>query len=139
MRIHLPISFLLIVTCNFSFAQDLTGTWHGFQISRDKGHYQEYRITVDLKLVDDNVSGTMQLKSPLKGVITTTFTGKLDKKENLLYLKEDEIITEGVGAKDATLCSYILSVGKNSLKGKGRSRFKGYDHLTLRLQRGANY
>ena len=139
MLLRLPLCILLIAASHCCFAQDITGTWHGFQVSRDNGQYKEYRVTIDFKVTDDNVTGTMHLKSPLKGIITSSFSGKLDKKESTVYLREDGIITEGIEAKDARLCSYELKVRKNMLKGKGRSRFKGYDHLTLRLQRGEKY
>jgi hypothetical protein len=135
MRKRLPLLLLFIIAGLTAYSQDISGTWHGFQVSRDKGR-QEYRVTVDLKLTgQEDVTGTMQLKSPQKGVITSSFSGKLDKKEGLIYLQEDSIITEGIGAKDASLCSFVLKVRKNSLKGKGRSSQKGYDHLELRLER----
>ena len=138
MRIAILLISLLTVTAA-SFAQDVAGTWHGFQISRDKGKYNEYRITMDLKILDDNVTGTMQLKSPLKGVITSSFSGTYDKKQNMIFLVEDTILTEGINSTDATLCRYTLKVGKDSLKGTGRSRRKGYDNLELRLRRGDIY
>lgn len=139
MRIAILLISLLTVTAASSFAQDVAGTWHGFQISRDKGKYNEYRVTMDFKVLDDNVTGTMQVKSPLKGVITSTFSGTYDKKQNMMFLVEDTILTEGVNANDATLCRYTLKIGKNSLKGTGRSRRKGYDNLELRLHRGDIY
>lgn len=140
MRIAILLCSLLLITTAAAFAQDVTGTWHGFQISRNKGKLQEYRVTLDFKVDQDNdVTGTMQLKSPLKGTITSSFTGEFDKKNNLIYLQEDEILTKGVTTNDARLCSYVLKVGKNSLKGTGRSSGKQYDHLELRLQKGNAY
>ncbi|MGB8191861.1 MAG: hypothetical protein WCF67_08085 [Chitinophagaceae bacterium] len=137
MRTSLFLSCFLLLA-SFSFAQNISGIWHGFQVYRDKGEYKEYRITVDLKMSDDSVKGTMQLKSPLKGMITSSLSGTIDKKGNL-FLKEDGILTEGVTAEDAKLCSYVLKVKENSLNGKGRSKFKGYDHLKVRLQRKETY
>jgi hypothetical protein len=139
MRIAILLISLLIATTASSYAQDVAGTWHGFQISRDKGKVNEYRITMDFKVSDDNVTGTMQVKSPLKGIITSSFSGTYDKKQNMVYLKEEAILTQGVSVDDARLCRYTLKVGKNSLKGTGRSRTKGYDNLELRLQRGNVY
>jgi len=138
MRIAILLISLLI-TSAASLAQDIAGTWHGFQISRDKGKYSEYRVTMDFKILDDNVTGTMQVKSPLKGTITSSFSGTYDKKENMVYLVEDKILTEGIQVSDAALCRYTLKIGKNSLKGTGRSRRKGYDNLELRLQRATVY
>jgi hypothetical protein len=139
MRLQLFLCSLFLFAGYVSFGQNITGTWHGFQVNRDKGQYKEYRVTVDFKMLDDNVTGTMQVKSPQKGVITSSFTGTYDKKDNLLYLNENEIITEGITSEDARLCSFILKVKKNMLKGKGRSRAKGYDHLMLRLERKEAY
>lgn len=136
MQTRLPLSVLFLLIVTTVSAQQLSGTWHGFQVSRDKGHYSEYRITMDLNVTDKSVTGTMQLKSPQKGVITSSLSGKVDLKENLIYLKEDEIVSEGITPRDASLCTYVLKIGRNSLRGKGRSSQKGYDHLTLRLQRG---
>ena len=138
MRIAILLCGLMIAaTC--CFAQEVAGTWYGFQISRDKGKYSEYRVTMDFKIADDYVTGTMQLKSATKGIITSSFSGTYDKRENMIYVKEDTILTEGLSATDASLCRYSLKVGKNSLIGKGRSRAKGYDHLELRLRREDNY
>jgi hypothetical protein len=140
MRIAILLCSLLCLTTAAAFAQDVTGTWHGFQISRHEGKLHEYRVTLDFKVNQDNdVTGTMQLKSPLKGLITSSFTGEFDKKNNLIYLKENEILTKGITPNDARLCEYVLKVGNNSLKGTGRSNGKQYDHLELRLERGNNY
>lgn len=136
MRIAILLCSLFLLTAVTTLAQDVTGTWHGFQISRDKGKYHEYRVTLDFKVNQDNdVTGTMQLKSPAKGVITSSFTGTYNERESVIYLTEDKILTEGVTTNDAQLCKYVLRVGKNTLKGTGRARSKGYDYLELRLQR----
>lgn len=125
----------MLLLTSYSFSQNISGTWHGFQVYRDKGEYKEYRIMLDLKMTDaQHVTGTLQLKSPQKGMITSSLSGGFDDQGNLI-LKEDTILTEGITADDAKLCSYVLKVRKNSIKGKGRSRSKGYDHLELRLQR----
>lgn len=137
MRIAMPLAIILIIASKFSFAQDVSGTWHGFQTALKKGDNTEYRITVDLKVKNENVTGTMQLKSADKGVITSSLTGRVDG--NLVYLNESKILTEGVTTADARLCKYVLKIGKNSLRGKGRSSFKGYDHLRVTLQRGEMY
>jgi hypothetical protein len=137
MRIAIPLAIVLIIASQFSFAQGISGTWHGFQTALKKGDNTEYRITVDLQVKDENVTGTMQLKSPAKGVITSSLTGKVEG--NLIYLNESGILTEGVSTTDAKLCRYVLKIGKNSLHGKGRSSFKGYDHLRVTLQRGEVY
>jgi len=135
MQIHLSLIFLLLAS-HCSFAQNIAGTWHGFQVSRGNGQHNEYRVILDLKVTaDQKISGTMQLKSPLKGTVTSSFTGIINKKDNTLRLTEDKILTEGITAKDATLCSYILKLRRNVLKGNGRSRAKGFDHLKLHLQR----
>ena len=118
----------------------LSGTWYGFQVSRDNGQKNEYRITVEITMVGaENFTGTMQLKSPQKGVITSSFSGAIDKTDNLIYLREDKILTDGVEPTDASLCNYVLKLKKNVLKGKGRSMRKGYDHLTLHLERRESY
>jgi len=131
---------LLLLAAYTGRSQDLSGTWHGFQVSRENGQYKEYRITIEIKMSDGNgFTGTMQLKSPAKGVITSTFTGKIDKAENAIYLREDKIVTEGLTTKDASLCNYVLKFRGNMLKGKGRSMRKGYDHLTLHLERNERY
>jgi hypothetical protein len=137
MRIAIPLAILLIAASQLSFAQNISGTWHGFQTSLKKGDNTEYRITVDLQVNNENVTGTMQLKSPAKGVITSSLSGKVEG--NLVYLKENEILTQGVSTKDAKLCSYVLKIERNSLRGKGRSSFKAFDHLRLTLQRGEVY
>ena len=130
--------FLAVVCC--SYAQNISGTWYGFQVSRDNGQVSEYRITVEITMVgSESFTGIMQLKSPLKGVITSSFTGAIDKTDNLIYLREDTILTEGVQLTDASLCNYVLKLKKNVLKGKGRSMRKGYDHLTLHLERKESY
>jgi hypothetical protein len=136
MRIAIIFCSLFLLTAVTGFAQDVTGTWHGFQISRDNGKYHEYRVTFDFKVNQDNdVTGTMQLKSPVKGVITSSFSGHFERRENAIYVREDGILTEGITSKDANLCNYMFKVGKKILKGTGRSVKKGYDHLELRLQR----
>jgi hypothetical protein len=136
-KLLLPVLFLLCAHACLS--QNLSGTWRGFQVSRDNGQYNEYRVTLNVDEKGGNISGTMQLKSPLKGTITSTFTGHIDKKENLLYLEEKSILTEGITNQDAQLCSYVLKVRRNSLKGSGRSRAKGFDHLRLHLERKGDY
>lgn len=137
MRIAIPLAIVLIIASQFSFAQGISGTWHGFQTSLKASDKTEYRITLDLKVKEENVTGTMQLKSPAKGVITSSLTGKVEG--NLIYLKESGILTEGVSTADAKLCSYVLKIGKNSLRGKGRSSLKAFDHLRVSLQRGEVY
>ena len=135
----LSVFFLLAVVC-CSQAQNISGTWYGFQVSRDNGQVSEYRIIIEITMVgSESFTGTMQLKSPIKGVITSSFTGAIDKTDNLIYLREDTILTEGVQATDASLCNYVLKLKKNVLKGKGRSTRKGYDHLTLHLERKETY
>lgn len=140
MRIAIVLCSLMLLTTISALSQDFSGTWHGFQTSRDKGKVNEYRVTLDLSIKNDNdITGTMQLKSPQKGVITSSISGRFERKDNLIYLKENEILTEGITAEDAKLCSYIIKVSKNSLKGTGRSRSKGYDHLKLSLKRRSDY
>ena len=132
--------FLLLLAVYWGQAQNISGTWYGFQVSRDNGQVTEYRITVEITMVGvESFTGTMQLKSPQKGVITSSFSGAIDKTDNLIYLREDSILTDGVQLTDASLCNYILKFKKNVLKGKGRSTRKGYDHLTLHLARKENY
>ena len=132
--------FLLLVAVYYVQAQGLSGTWYGFQVSRDNGQKNEYRITVEITMTGtENFTGTMQLKSPQKGVITSSFSGAIDKTDNLIYLREDKILTDGVEPTDASLCNYVLKLKKNVLKGKGRSMRKGYDHLSLHLERRENY
>ena len=132
--------FILLAVVYCSQAQNISGTWYGFQVSRDNGQVSEYRITIEITMVgSESFTGTMQLKSPQKGVITSSFTGAIDKTDNLIYLREDSILTEGVQSTDASLCNYVLKLKKNVLKGKGRSMRKGYDHLTLHLERKEAY
>lgn len=132
---------LLLISVYGSQAQNISGTWYGFQVSRDNGQKNEYRITMEITMTGvENFTGTLQVKSPQKGVITSTFSGAIDKTDNLIYLREDKIVTEGVTPTDASLCNYVLKLGKNNvLKGRGRSMRKGYDHLTLHLQRKKSY
>lgn len=137
MRIAISLAIILTIASQFSFAQNVSGIWHGFQTSLKKGDNTEYRVTLDLKMKDENVSGTMQLKSADKGVITSSLTGRVEG--NFVYLNESGILTQGVSTADARLCKYVLKIGKNSLRGKGRSSFKGYDHLRVTLQRGEVY
>ena len=140
MRTKFFLSALLLLAGYFSRSQDISGTWYGFQVSRDKGEHKEYRITIEIKMSDeDDFTGTMQLKSIQKGTITSTFTGKIDKADNVIYLRENKIVTEGIQSKDASLCNYVLKLKRNSLKGTGRSMQKGYDHLTLHLERRDRY
>lgn len=140
MLTKLFISAFFLVAAYSIQAQDISGTWYGFQVSRDNGQYKEYRITLEITMVgEESFTGTMQLKSPQKGVITSTFTGTVDKTDNLIYLRENKIITEGIQPSDATLCNYVLKLRRNILKGKGRSMRKGYDHLKLHLERKEHY
>ena len=132
--------FLLLFAVYWGRAQNISGTWYGFQVSRDNGQVTEYRITVEINMVGtESFTGTMQLKSPLKGLITSSFSGAIDKTDNLIYLREEKILTDGVQPTDASLCNYVLKLKKNVLKGKGRSMRKGYDHLTLHLERKEHY
>lgn len=136
---HLTLLLVLLIAGATGYSQNISGTWHGFQVSMEKGR-PEYRVMLDITLVDDDdVTGTMQLKSSQKGTIISSFTGKIDRRDGLLYLHEDSILTEGITPRDASLCSFVLKMKGNSLVGNGRSSQKGFDHLKLRLQRRGRY
>jgi hypothetical protein len=72
---------LLLIAGGIS-AQEIKGTWYGFQTSKTNGQFKEYRIVVDINAVNgDSVTGTMSLKAPEKGTITSSFTGNFDSKK----------------------------------------------------------
>ena len=130
----------LLFIASSAFAQEINGTWYGFQTSRAKGQMKEYRIVVEINSVNgDSVSGTMSLKAPEKGTITSSFTGNFDSKKKMLYLKEMQVLTNGLNEKDVSLCDYSLKIDDNVLRGKGHAQNKGYDYLDIYLQRNPNY
>jgi hypothetical protein len=130
---------LVLVSSSVS-AQEITGTWYGFQSSRTSGQLKEYRITVDISTISgDSVKGTMSLKAPEKGTITSSFTGNFDPKKKMLYLKEMQVLTDGLTEKDFSLCDYSLKIDDNVIRGKGHAQNKGYDYLDIYLQRSPNY
>ncbi len=123
-----------------SFSQDISGTWYGFQTSRNKGEFKEYRISVDFNsTVGNEISGTMTIKASEKGSIISKFTGKFDQKKKTLFIKENEVVTSGLNEKDFSLCEFALKVEDKRIKGKGHATNKGYDHLEIYLQRNPNY
>ena len=132
---------LLALTAVFSasFAQDITGTWYGFQTSRDKGVQKEYRITVDFTVTDDSVTGTMSLKAEDKGTIVSKFSGTYDAKKKTMHLNELGVLTDGLNEKDFSLCEYSLKLDDKVIRGKGRASNKGFDHLSIYLQRNPQY
>jgi hypothetical protein len=130
---------LLIIVSSLS-AQEISGTWYGFQTSKTKGQFKEYRITVDITSVNgDSVAGTMSLKAPDKGTITSSFTGNFDSKKKMLYLRESGVLTNGLNEKDVSLCEYSLKIEDKVIRGKGHAQNKGYDYLDIYLQRSPNY
>ena len=130
---------LLIIASSLS-AQEISGTWYGFQTSKTKGQFKEYRITVDITSVNgDSVAGTMSLKAPDKGTITSSFTGNFDSKKKMLYLRESGVLTNGLNEKDVSLCEYSLKIEDKVIRGKGHAQNKGYDYLDIYLQRSPNY
>ena len=134
------IWLLCLFVVSSASAQDITGTWYGFQTSRLKGQFKEYRIVVDISTVNgDSITGTMSLKAPEKGTITSSFTGNFDSKKKTLYLKEQEVLTNGLTEKDFSLCEYSLKIEDKVIRGKGRAQNKGYDYLDIYLQRNPNY
>jgi hypothetical protein len=121
-------------------AQEISGTWYGFQTSKTKGQFKEYRIVLDItSIVGDSVTGTMSLKAPEKGTITSSFTGNYDSKKKTLFLKELGVLTNGVSEKDVSLCEYALKLEDKIIRGKGHALNKGYDYLDIYLQRNPNY
>jgi len=130
----------LILAASSTSAQEITGTWYGFQTSRAKGQMKEYRITVEINSVTgDTVSGTMSLKAPEKGTITSSFTGNFDSKKKTLNLKELQVLTNGLTDKDVSLCDYSLKIDDNVIRGKGHAQNKGFDYLEIYLHRNPNY
>ena len=131
--------FVLLSASSLS-AQEIAGTWYGFQTSKAKGQFKEYRITVDINSVNgDSVTGTMSLKASEKGTITSSFTGNFDSRNKTLYLKEMEVLTKGLNDKDVSLCEYSLRFDDKVIRGKGHAQNKGYDYLEIYLQRSPNY
>jgi hypothetical protein len=121
-------------------AQEISGTWYGFQTSKTKGQFKEYRIVVDISAVNgDSVTGTMSLKAPDKGTIVSNFTGNFDSKKKMLYLKELGVLSNGLSEKDVSLCEYALKIDDKVIRGKGHAQNKGYDYLDIYLQRNPNY
>ena len=130
----------LLIAASSLTAQEVSGTWYGFQTSKSKGQFKEYRIVVDITSVNgDSVTGTMSLKAPEKGTITTSFAGSFDSKKKMLYLKELEVLTNGLSEKDFSLCEYSLKLDDKIIRGKGHAQNKGYDYLDIYLQRNPNY
>ena len=129
----------LLIACSVS-AQEITGTWYGFQTSKAKGQFKEYRIVVDINSVNgDSVTGTMSLKAADKGTITSNFTGNFDSKKKTLYLKEWGVLGDGLNEKDVSLCEYSLKFEDKVIRGKGHAINKGFDYLDIYLQRNPNY
>ena len=130
---------LVLVSSSVS-AQEITGTWYGFQSSRTSGQLKEYRITVDISTVSgDSVKGTMSLKAPEKGTITSSFTGNYDSRKKMIYLREQDVLTDGLTEKDFSLCEYALRIEDKVIRGKGHAQNKGYDYLEIYLQRNPVY
>jgi len=130
----------LLIIGSTTSAQEINGTWYGFQTSRTKGQMREYRIVVEISSVNgDSITGTMTLKAPEKGSITTSFTGNFDPKKKTINLKEMQLLTEGLNEKDVSLCDYSLKLDENVIRGKGHAQNKGYDYLDIYLQRNPNY
>jgi len=121
-------------------AQEISGTWYGFQTSKTKGQFKEYRIVVDISAINgDSVTGTMSLKAPDKGTIVSNFSGNFDSKRKMLYLKELGVLTNGLSEKDISLCEYALKIEDKVIRGKGHAQNKGYDYLDIYLQRNPTY
>jgi hypothetical protein len=134
----LLLGLLLVAGC--LTAQQISGTWYGFQTSKTKGQFKEYRIVVEISAVNgDSVTGTMSLKAPDKGTITSSFSGNFDSKKKMLYLKELEVLTNGLNEKDFSLCEYALKIDDKVIRGRGHAQNKGYDYLDIYLQRNPNY
>ena len=134
----LLLGLLLVAGC--LTAQQISGTWYGFQTSKTKGQFKEYRIVVEISAVNgDSVTGTMSLKAPDKGTITSSFSGNFDSKKKMLYLKESEVLTNGLNEKDFSLCEYALKIDDKVIRGRGHAQNKGYDYLDIYLQRNPNY
>ena len=130
---------LLFVASSLS-AQEISGTWYGFQTSKTKGQFKEYRIVVDISAVNgDSVTGTMSLKAPDKGTIVSNFSGNFDSKKKMLYLRELGVVSNGLSEKDVSLCEYALKIEDKVIRGKGHAQNKGYDYLDIYLQRNPNY
>jgi hypothetical protein len=130
----------LLIAAGSLTAQEISGTWYGFQTSKTKGQFKEYRIVVDITSVNgDSVTGTMSLKAPDKGTITSSFTGNFDSKKKMLYLKESGVLTDGLSEKDVSLCEYSLKLDEKVFRGKGHAQNKGYDYLDIYLQRNPSY
>jgi hypothetical protein len=121
-------------------AQEITGTWYGFQTSKANGQFKEYRITVDINSLDgDSVTGTMSLKAAEKGTITSSFAGNFDSKTKMIHIRESRLLTDGVTEKDVSLCEYSLKFEDKVIRGKGHAQNKGFDYLDIYLQRSPNY
>ena len=130
----------LVIAAGSLTAQEISGTWYGFQTSKAKGQFKEYRIVVDITSVTgDSVSGTMSLKAPDKGTITSNFTGNYNSKKKMLFLKELGVLTNGLNEKDVSLCEYSLKLEDKIIRGRGHAQNKGYDYLDIYLQRNPNY
>ena len=130
----------LLLAASILSAQEITGTWYGFQTSKSKGQVREYRIVVDISAINgDSVTGTMSLKASDKGTITSSFNGNFDAKKKMLYIKEMDVLTDGLNEKDYSLCEYALKIDDKVLRGKGHAQNKGYDYLDIYLQRNPNY
>jgi hypothetical protein len=130
----------LLLAASTLSAQEITGTWYGFQSSKAKGQVREYRIVVDISAVNgDSITGTMTLKAADKGTITSSFNGNFDSKKKILYLKETDVLTDGLNEKDYSLCEYSLKIDDKVLRGKGHAQNKGFDYLDIYLQRNPNY
>ena len=130
----------LLMVAGSLTAQEISGTWYGFQTSKTKGQFKEYRIVLDINaMTGDSVSGTMSLKAPDKGTITSSFTGNYDAKKKMLYLKELGVLTNGLSEKDVSLCEYSLKFEDKVIRGRGHAQNKGYDYLDIYLQRNPNY
>ena len=130
----------ILIAASSVSAQEIKGTWYGFQTSKTKGQFKEYRIVVDISSISgDSVTGTMSLKAPEKGTITSSFSGNFDSKKKMLYLRELQILTNGLNERDVSLCEYSLKIDDNVIRGKGHAQNKGYDYLEIYLQRNPNY
>ena len=132
--------FLFLLFTGSISAQEINGTWYGFQTSRNKGQLKEYRIVVDITNINgDSIAGTMSLKASEKGTILSSFTGSFDSKRKTLYLREHDVLTDGLTKKDFSLCEYTLRIEDKVIRGKGHALNKGYDYLEIYLQRNPDY
>lgn len=130
----------LLMAAGSLTAQEISGTWYGFQTSKNKGQFKEYRIVVDITAVNgDSISGTMSLKAPDKGTITSSFTGNYNAKKKTIYLKESGVLTNGLNERDVSLCEYALKLEDKVIRGRGHAQNKGFEHLDIYLQRNPNY